>query len=78
VSFVGGELVALGVAAELERAYPTTMRTWVERRGAGALPALTVADAMGEVAGARSAWAERWTCAQVLRRLGLALDGVRL
>lgn len=78
VGFAGLELAALGVAAELGRAYPQTLRVWVELRRSGRLPSLTVADAMGDTANARTAWAESWTCGQVLRRLGLALDGMRL
>lgn len=78
VSFAGLELAGLGVAAELGRAYPQTLRVWVELRRSGRLAPLTVADAMGDTANARSAWAESWTCGQVLHRLGLVLDEVRL
>jgi len=71
--FAGGELVAMALAAEHDRAWPSTVAAWSARKADDATWRLSAQEAL---AGLDLAQSMGWCLGRVLRRLGLVLQWV--
>jgi hypothetical protein len=78
-AFTGMELEACAVAAEEDRAWPTTLHGWIERKLREPRWYLNRAEACGEYdPRKRCEKFPRWTLGQVFARLGVRLLGVEM
>lgn len=78
-AFVGGELVAMAVAAVAERAWPVQLGEWLDRKAADPSWKLTVAEAIGaDLSEHARSRVQPWTIGRLFARLGVSLRGVEI
>lgn len=77
--FVGGELVAMALAAAVDRAWPDQLAEWLTRKDAEPGWKLTTVDALGApVSFELLHHAQQWTIGRVFDRLGVSLRAVEI